>query len=111
LPAPIAPYNDGRTLKFAILMTDGKYNTVGGVMSGANETRSGNFAKDTCAEMKRNGVAIYTIGFQVNDPLADDVLRNCATDSSMYYKPETGGELKAVFNEIAQDIVSLRLTK
>lgn len=111
LSEPIAPYNDGKTLKFAILMTDGVYNTVGGLNREANKAISSNFAKSTCAEMKRNGVAIYTIGFQVNEPLADDVLRNCATDSSMYYKPQTGGELQAVFNEIAQDIVSLRLTK
>ena len=111
LSAPVAPYNDGKTLKFAILMTDGVYNTVGGINSLANRTISSNFAKDTCAEMKRNGIAIYTIGFDVKEPLAHDVLRNCATDSSMYYRPQTGGELQAVFNEIAQDIVSLRLTK
>lgn len=111
LSAPIAPYNDGKTLKFAILMTDGEYNTIGGVNRNSNIPISSDYAKRTCAEMKRNGIAIYTIGFDVTDPAADDVLRNCATDSSMYYRPQTGGELQAVFNEIAQDIVSLRLTK
>jgi len=111
LSTPIAPYNDGKTLKFAILMTDGEYNTIGGVNRNSNIPISSDYAKRTCAEMKRNGIAIYTIGFDVTDPAADDVLRNCATDSSMYYRPQTGGELQAVFNEIAQDIVSLRLTK
>ena len=111
LPTPIAPYNDGKTLKFMILMTDGSYNTIGGVQKSSNIEPAGQFAKDTCTEMKKKGVAIYTIGFAVNEPAADNVLRSCATNPDMYFKPQTGGDLSYVFRQIAQDIVSLRLTK
>ena len=111
LSNPIAPYNDGKTLKFMILMTDGEYNTIGGRQSSTNMGPSGQFAKDTCDFMKGKGVAIYTIGFQIDVPAADDVLSHCATNRDMYFKPQTGGDLKYVFRQIAQDIVSLRLTK
>lgn len=112
LSTPIAPYNDGKTLKFMILMTDGEYNTIGGVQKASNVEPSGRFAMDTCAEMKNKGVAIYTIGFTITaGSPADEVLRQCATNRDMYFKPQTGGDLSYVFRQIAQDIVSLRLTK
>jgi Flp pilus assembly protein TadG len=116
LTMPVAAYGDKQTLKIAILMTDGEYNTVGGVMSGPNQAIAAQMAKDTCEAMKKPassggaGLTVYTIGFQINVPAADDVLLNCASEPGKYFKPQTGGDLQSVFRQIANEIVSLRLT-
>lgn len=104
-----AAYNDGRTQKYVILMTDGTYNTVDGVMSGANVPRSKRFAEDTCSAMKAKGVVVYTIGFQV--PNGDKPgLRSCATDNSKFFDADDAATLRAAFRAIAEEINNLRLS-
>lgn len=104
-----AAYGDGRTEKYVILMTDGTYNTVGGVMSGGNTTRSKQFAQDTCSGMKAKGIVVYTIGFQV--PGGDKPgLRTCASDASKFYDAADADTLRAAFRAIATEINSLRLS-
>ena len=39
-------------------MTDGEYNTVGGSMSGSYVTKSAKAARDTCKEMKAEGIIV-----------------------------------------------------
>lgn len=104
-----AAYNDGRTEKYVILMTDGDYNTVGGIMSGGNQTISNRYAQDTCTAMKGNGVVVYTIGFQVTNS-AKARLRSCASSTSKFYDASDEETLKAAFRAIAEEINSLRLS-
>lgn len=109
---PIAPYNDGKTIKVAVLMTDGEYNTVGGVMSGGNQTISSGYAVDTCAAMKAEGVIVYTVGFKLGGVAsAISTLSRCASNSSNFFKAESGEELQSAFRAIAEDITNLRLSK
>lgn len=110
LAKPAASYDDADTIKVAILMTDGEYNTVGGVMSNSNVTTASGMARDTCAAMRDKNIVVYTIGFQIREPGADAVLSACASDSGKYYRPETGKDLKEVFRDIARDITTLRLS-
>lgn len=111
-PAPIADYNDGKTIKVAVLMTDGEYNTVGGTMSGPNGPVSSNYAVNTCAAMKNEGVKVYTVGFKVGgQPSAVTTLSSCASASANFFKAENGDELRAAFRSIAEDITNLRLSK
>ena len=70
-----AAYGDGRTMKVAILMTDGIYNTVGGRSDGdhgATAAQSARFATDTCAAMRAKGVIVYTIGFEAPNAAKHD---------------------------------------
>lgn len=106
-----AAYGDGRTIKVAILMTDGEYNTYGGVMNGANVARSSNSARDTCSAMKTKGVIVYTVGFQLGGGTARDVMSSCASSSSKAYSAENGLALREAFRSIAADIATLRLSK
>jgi Flp pilus assembly protein TadG len=117
-PAASKPsaYNDGTTLKFAILMTDGIYNTVGGVNGGdfsAQATDAQTRAKTLCDNMKAKGITIYSVGFiAAGDPAtAADTLRYCASSSTTFYKAEDGDQLTSAFTEIAKDISRLRLSK
>ncbi|RWB24784.1 MAG: hypothetical protein EOQ42_35460, partial [Mesorhizobium sp.] len=109
---------DGRKVaKVAILMTDGRFNTAFAKERGAPTTQgqeqtSRDNAEAVCANMKRDGIEIFTIGFDLNDPTmtvterdqAKSVLKNCSTaDTSSlkhYFEAATGTELAAAFDEI-----------
>lgn len=105
-----APYNDGKTMKVVILMTDGIYNTVGGINSGSNEVQSQRYAKDTCTAMKNQGIIVYTVGFEAPAG-AKDALRACASDNSKFFDAADGTALRDSFRAIAAEINSLRLSK
>lgn len=110
-----APYGDGKTLKFAIMMTDGIYNTFGGVNKGdtsTTATQSQQYAVSTCTAMKAKGITIYTVGF--GDSItgtAKTTLQSCASDPSKFFLALNQSDLDAAFESVARDIVSLRLSK
>lgn len=107
-----AAYNDTDTLKIAVLMTDGLYNTVGGVISGSNVSTAAQKARDMCTAMRSKGIVIYSVGFiaKGDDPAAADTLKDCAGTNGKFYKAENGDELRQAFRTIANDISRLRLT-
>jgi Flp pilus assembly protein TadG len=107
---PVA-YNSGNTAKIAILMTDGEYNTVGGSYNGSNVAKSQNFAKDTCAAMKTQGIRVYTVGFKLQQVNATETLTACASDPSKFYAAEDADALRLAFQAIAQDIATLRISE
>lgn len=111
-----ADYNDPKVLKFAILMTDGIYNTVSGVShgdAGAEAVQSQQRAKDLCDGMKAKGIVVYSVGFIAagDPPAAADTLKYCASTAGSFYKAEDGDQLDAAFRNIAKDISRLRLSK
>jgi Mg-chelatase subunit ChlD len=61
-----------------------------------------------CQNVKASGIKVYAI--RVIDGNAD-LLRQCATNSSMYYDVQDSSELNNVFSAIAQNLASLRLAK
>ncbi|MFM9940341.1 MAG: pilus assembly protein TadG-related protein [Hyphomicrobiaceae bacterium] len=101
-----APYADGKTMKVVILMTDGEYNTVGGVSS----SQSTRYAKETCDAMKAQGVIVYTVGFEAPNS-AKAALRDCASGDAKFFDARDGDALRNSFRAIAAEINSLRLTK
>ena len=108
-----APYNDGRTMKVAILMTDGIYNTVGGQSNGdygSTAAKSVQIALDTCSAMKAKGITVYTVGFQAPDD-AKGTLTACASDPAKFYDATDGAKLRASFRAIANEINNLRLSR
>ncbi|TIY09327.1 MAG: hypothetical protein E5V18_01635, partial [Mesorhizobium sp.] len=120
---------DGRKVaKVAILMTDGRFNTAFAKERGAptiqgQEQTSRDNAEAVCANMKRDGIEIFTIGFDLNDPTmtvterdqAKSVLKNCSTaDTSSlkhYFEAATGTELAAAFDEITGNIEKLTIKR
>ena len=73
--------------------------------------------------MKSDGIEIFTIGFDLNDPAmttterdqAKTVLKDCSTtDTSSlkhYYEAANGTELDKAFSDIVQNIERLSLTR
>ncbi len=123
---PVA-YRTAKTQKIAVLMTDGAYNqehdkngvatTNSGAGSSVNGTDSAAQAKSVCSDMKKNGIEIYTVGFNLDgnskqdQQTAIDTLSSCATDSDHFYNSTTGDALKAAFRDIALKISTLYLSQ
>lgn len=116
-PAASTPtnYGDPKTIKAAILMTDGVYNTFGGACDRAcsdisAEARSSqDLARQLCRGMRDKGVVVYAVGFMLSDPVAEEVLRDCA--GSKFYRAENRETLRRAFSDIAQDLLNLRLSR
>ncbi|MEL6372467.1 MAG: pilus assembly protein TadG-related protein [Pseudomonadota bacterium] len=106
-----AAYDDGKTIKAVILMTDGKYNTYGGRYGSTLGTRSADEAKANCAAMKAKKIRVYTIGFQLPAGNAEDIMRTCASGSTSFFRAEDGEQLRAAFRAIAVELNNLRLSK
>ena len=107
-------YNTPKLKKIAVLMTDGTYNTTGNVAyadGGTQAVEISNRAVDICADMKRKGIEVYTVGFKLDTQLARDTLNHCATDSTHAFLAEDEAQLEAAFREVAFRAVPLHLAK
>ncbi len=123
-----AAYGTDKLKKIAVLMTDGEYNTsytsVGYPVSesingtkvtcknAANVDCSAAQALKQCDGMKKAGIEVYTVGFQLGgSQLAINTLSGCATDANHFYNSSTGDALKAAFRDIALKISTLYLSQ
>ena len=107
-----APYRDGKTIKAVVLMTDGSYNTIGGISSGdtsATARQVSRIAVETCEAMRAQGIRVYAVGFQA-PTAALETLRSCATNASSFFDASNGDQLRNVFRAIATELNNLRLS-
>ncbi|MEZ5812371.1 MAG: VWA domain-containing protein [Rhizobiaceae bacterium] len=123
LPAESRPAkaNSTKVAKYAILMTDGEFNTAFADVGKREKTRGGqpfrsrSKAERLCAEMKRDGIEIFTIGFDLDNNDARGVMQKCASRNQgsvqHYYEAADGAALEAAFLEIAANIERLTLVK
>jgi Flp pilus assembly protein TadG len=116
---PLA-YDPKKVAKYAILMTDGEFNTAfAGVPKGGKTTAqaglSSAYAEHLCDEMKKDGIEIFTVGFMLKEAGAKAVLGDCASPNAKsvnhYYETSSGAELNAAFLDIARKIESLSITE
>jgi Flp pilus assembly protein TadG len=122
LPADSAPgvYKSKKIAKYAILMTDGEFNTAFADVAEngkihQQDTKARNAAEAHCAAMKKDGIEIFTIGFMLNQSAAKAVLKTCSSpDKSAikhYYEVSTGAALDQAFKDIAANIERLAIVK
>lgn len=121
-----AAYTTPNLVKVVILMTDGAFNTgfCNGVVSAdygvdgnderinCNATNGDPFdqADSLCTAIKTAGVVVYTVAFDLgSDQDAIDLMAGCATDAAHAYAAENGTELQEAFQDIANNIASLRI--
>jgi Flp pilus assembly protein TadG len=107
-----APYRDGKTIKAVVLMTDGIYNTIGGINGGdrsATADPASTIAIGTCEAMRAQGIRVYAVGFQA-PAAALAMLRSCASSASSYFDAANGEQLRNVFRAIATELNNLRLS-
>lgn len=113
-------YKTSKVAKYAIIMTDGEFNTAyAGVAKGGSTSNqpvlSRQKAETLCEAMKKEDIEIFTIGFMLKEAEAKAVLKDCSsTDSGSvrhYFEAATGAELDAAFQSIARNIERLALTE
>lgn len=113
--------------KYAILMTDGLFNTVydknkGGKYKELNpnntkndksEKLSNKRAVELCKAMKKDKIVVFTIAFDLKDPTAIKTLKACKSDVGYqtYYNAASEKELEGAYLEIASLIQNLWLSK
>jgi Flp pilus assembly protein TadG len=105
--ANAAAFGDSGTMKVAILMTDGDYNTAYETGNGSSAAQ----AKQICKEMKQDGITVYTVGFMVSSSAKQLLRDECATSESYFFDATNGEQLKLAFRQIAFTIAQLRLSK
>ena len=120
-------YTDKKTMKVAVLMTDGEFNTMycQGVDSAdtgrgrnainCNAPNGNSFtqAKKLCEAMKKQNIIIYTIGFTIaTGGNAESVLKECASAPNAPYfnTPKTNADLQETFKTVAKSISQLRIS-
>lgn len=126
-------YDDEKTIKAIILLTDGQ-NDVGGGMSNHNHSyfsaygyaQSGHLGSTNCYQaeatlnaktatlctnIKDKGIRVYTITFQLNNASIKDLMRNCATEPKMYFDSPSNSQLDTIFADIASGLSDLRISK
>ncbi len=123
-------YDASETIKAAVIMTDGEYNSgyCNGVISADSTSGSGsatyhincnspnghpyNQSVALCRAMKQAGVTVYVVGFKLeNTPQARDLVANCASSAAHIYMPNSGQDLRNAFAAIGRDIQKLRISR
>jgi len=63
-----------------------------------------------CTNIKNAGIEIYTVIFRETDATTVNLMRDCATSPSHFYRADSAQELSAAFEAIGSGIGQLRLT-
>lgn len=101
------------TTRYLILMTDG-VNTVSPSYpshGGKNQAVADKISADLCRNIKTSGVVVFTIAFEVTDVGVKKLLQDCASQASNFFDATDAAQLTASFTTIAEQMVTLRLTK
>lgn len=111
---PVA-YNDRKTVKAMMLMSDGEFNTFGGYSGRADDSEDR--AVKVCERMRSKSILVFTVGFALDEipnrdkrEAAKKILLDCAGSPDRYFDAEDEDELRAAFTRIAGQINNLRLT-
>jgi Flp pilus assembly protein TadG len=109
--------------KALIVMTDGN-NTLSPIsMRGSNsangiehegddETLANDYTTEACDAAKAEGLEVYTISFgnQVPNNIRN-LLESCASKPQLYFHASNSAALNDAFNDIADELLSIRLTQ
>lgn len=109
-----APPTDTQTKKFAVIMTDGQFNTFisNGEDYGGGKWESESYAENLCDNMKNNNIRIFSINFDGGTD-ASKLMKKCASPDTatdqFFFDASNSEELKKAFQAIAESIKGLRL--
>lgn len=130
------PYDDPRTTKAMVILTDG-IQTMGGSRGSSFSSGYGPFGFlgeparrgeerlvgsnvkealdrkliETCAAAKAKDIVVYSITFELTDTGTQDIMRQCASDPGKYFDARNSSELTPVFKEIAGSLSDLRISR
>ncbi len=100
-------------VKSVVLMTDGE-NTKSPDYPyhwGSDVVQAGKITAQLCANMKADGISIYTVAFKVTKQSSKDLIANCASSNLQAFDATDSASLMAAFNEIGNSLAQIRFTK
>ena len=104
---------EDKTRNILVFLTDG-YNTksqsVDNMHNGDDRAAADALTATACTKIKEAEIEVFTITFEVIDNDARTLVRNCASDPTMYFDAASGSELTAAFGTIGRTILNPRLT-
>lgn len=114
-PGGATPESYGKQdlIKAVVLMTDGEFNTAytGGRGQGAMTAESYDHTRELCRNMKREGVVVFTVAFDLRAPRAAEALEDCASEPDLFLRAENEEELRRAYRDIAIKLTELRISK
>lgn len=99
--------------KILVLMTDGT-NTKSPDYPTHNDTdqyTSDTLSSELCVNIKKVGIEIYTVAFEVTDNDTKTLLKTCASSPGNFFDATSNEALRTAFVDIAKDVTPLRLAK
>ncbi len=68
---------------------------------------------ELCDGIKSDGIDLYTVSYQLRtaDPVAEQMIANCATNSSYHFSADNQEELEKAFENIANSLVEIWISK
>ncbi len=130
--SPSAPFSEGaaydagnrRPRKVMVLMTDGantlRFNTADGrhLAPNGNAANQANQLAQTYSDMnaictyaKQQQIEIFTVAFDITDPVAMSAMRNCATSPGHAFDAKDRQSLADAFKNIALSLTNVRITR
>ena len=115
---PRAPLTEASTVptlnktSVIILMTDGA-NTrsqQGNLHNGSDKNNANALTSSMCAEVKSARIQLYTVAYELDNQTTLAILKQCATKADMYFDASNAAALKAAFDNIAENLVTIRLS-
>lgn len=105
--------------KALVLMTDGfntRYAGTDGWHYPTNSDASLRAKADDatsalCANVKADGILVYTVAFAVSDEAIKTLLRSCASSPEKFFDASDAQSLKSSFSRIGAELQRVRLTK
>jgi hypothetical protein len=126
-------FSDPTAQKVVVLLTDGEnvvygssgtmnksdYGSYGFMASGRFGSQDQNTAarnvdgwvQQICTNLKNQGVLIYTITLEAGTTANLNLYGPCATRPDMYMNVTSASQLTGIFQNIAQQLVTLKLTR
>jgi hypothetical protein len=99
--------------RYLILMTDG-VNTISPsypAHNGSNQSLANTLTADLCRNIKADGIAVYTIAFEVTDATVKNLLESCATRPAQFFDAANASQLTSSFKAIADQLTALRIAR
>lgn len=100
-----AAYNPDKTIKVAIILTDGMQTAPGWDSTGAQSTAAAEANLTAlCTGMKAKNIKVFTVGYDLTDTHTLDLLKNCAGAGMFYDANDIQSGLVSAFSEIGERV-------
>jgi Flp pilus assembly protein TadG len=102
----VAKYNDSNTIKYLVVLTDGKQTQEAFGPGGVHDVPQGeNNLVTLCDKAKADGIQILTMAVGIDDPATSARLQNCASDTvKNFYVINTADDMAQAFSTITGQI-------